>query len=105
MRFLVDAQLPPALARWIASQGFVADHVAIALTPTEQDSAIVEYAVRTGAVIVTKDSDFLTLAPPPSLLLVNTGNMQNRALLALFEAQFGEKVDALAKGDQIVEIS
>jgi predicted nuclease of predicted toxin-antitoxin system len=28
MRFLVDAQLPPALARWIESQGQVAQHVA-----------------------------------------------------------------------------
>jgi predicted nuclease of predicted toxin-antitoxin system len=28
MRFLVDAQLPPALARWLASQGHVAEHVA-----------------------------------------------------------------------------
>lgn len=27
MRFLVDAQLPPALARWLASQGHQADHV------------------------------------------------------------------------------
>lgn len=28
MRFLVDAQLPPALARWIAAQGHEARHVA-----------------------------------------------------------------------------
>ena len=105
MRFLVDAQLPPALARCIVSQGFVAEHVAIVLTPTERDAAIVEYAVKNDAVIVTKDSDFLTLAPPPPLLLVNTGNMQNRALLALFEVQFSQRVTALAKGDLIVEIS
>ncbi|HSM28057.1 MAG TPA: DUF5615 family PIN-like protein [Thioalkalivibrio sp.] len=28
MRFLVDAQLPPALARWLSAQGCPADHVA-----------------------------------------------------------------------------
>lgn len=28
MRFLVDAQLPPALARLLASHGHVAEHVA-----------------------------------------------------------------------------
>jgi predicted nuclease of predicted toxin-antitoxin system len=28
MRFLVDAQLPPALARWRAEQGHQAEHVA-----------------------------------------------------------------------------
>lgn len=27
MRFLVDAQLPPALARWLAAQGHEAEHV------------------------------------------------------------------------------
>jgi predicted nuclease of predicted toxin-antitoxin system len=48
MRFLVDAQRPPALARWIASQGFAAEHVAIVLTPTEPDAEIVEYAVKNG---------------------------------------------------------
>jgi predicted nuclease of predicted toxin-antitoxin system len=28
MRFLVDAQLPPALARWLAEKGHDARHVA-----------------------------------------------------------------------------
>jgi hypothetical protein len=27
MRFIVDAQLPPALARWLAEQGHEAEHV------------------------------------------------------------------------------
>ncbi len=104
MLFLVDAQLPPSLARWIASQGQKAEHVALVLTPTEQDTAIVKYAVASGAVIVTKDSDFLTLAPPPPLLLVTTGNIPNQALLALFQERFGQAVDALARGEVMVEI-
>jgi predicted nuclease of predicted toxin-antitoxin system len=28
MRFLIDAQLPPALARWLSSAGHDAEHVA-----------------------------------------------------------------------------
>jgi len=104
MRFLVDAQLPPALARWIESQGHSAEHVAIVLTPTELDAAIVRYAKENGAVIVTKDSDFLTLAPPPPLLLVTTGNIPNQALLALFQDRFSQRVDALADGKAVVEI-
>lgn len=74
------------------------------MTPMEQDTAIVKYAVANGAVIVTKDSDFLTLAPPPPLLLVTTGNIPNQALLALFEERFGSAVDALARGEAVVEI-
>jgi predicted nuclease of predicted toxin-antitoxin system len=27
MRFLVDAQLPPALARWLSEQGHEAEHL------------------------------------------------------------------------------
>jgi predicted nuclease of predicted toxin-antitoxin system len=42
MLFLVDAQLPPSLARWIASQGQKAEHVALVLTPMEQDTAILK---------------------------------------------------------------
>ena len=44
------------------------------------------YAVEKDAVTVTKDSDFLPLAPPPPLLVVTTGNIPNQALLELFQA-------------------
>jgi predicted nuclease of predicted toxin-antitoxin system len=104
MRFLVDAQLPPALARWIATQGHVAEHVAIAIAPTEADAAIVQYAIENGAVIITKDSDFLTLAPPPPVLIVTTGNITNRALLALFDHRFATAVEELANGQTVVDI-
>jgi predicted nuclease of predicted toxin-antitoxin system len=104
MRFLVDAQLPPALARWIAAQGHAAEHVAIALTPTEPDAGIVQYALQNGAVIITKDYDFLTLAPPPPMIIVATGNITNQALLALFGDRFDAAVGDLAKGQAVVEI-
>jgi uncharacterized protein (DUF433 family) len=52
MRFLVDAQLPPALARWRASQGHVAEHVADCKLETRQ----------------TRRSGILRWGPPLSLL-------------------------------------
>jgi predicted nuclease of predicted toxin-antitoxin system len=104
MRFLVDAQLPPALASWITARGHAAEHVAIALTPTEPDAAIVRYALDHGAVIITKDADFLTLAPPPPVLIVAAGNITNQALLALFGDRFDAVVVELAKGQAVVEI-
>jgi predicted nuclease of predicted toxin-antitoxin system len=104
MRFLVDAQLPPALARWMTAQGHTAEHVATALTPTESDTAIVRYAIDTDAAIVTKDSDFLTLAPPPPLLIVATGNIPNYALLALFGDRFDAALADLTEGQTVVEI-
>lgn len=106
MRFLVDAQLPPTLARWIASQpGHEAEHVAFVLSPSEMDEAIVSYAVAKADVVVTKDADFLDLAPPPQLLVVATGNIPNTALIAVFEERFAAAVQQLLGGRAVVEIS
>lgn len=58
MRFLVDAQLPPALARWLEERGHTAEHVADRGMAAADDRAVWEYALATGAVIVTKDEDF-----------------------------------------------
>ena len=58
MRFLVDAQLPPALARRIEALGHSADHVFDSGLTTASDHAIRAHAAKIGAVIVTKDEDF-----------------------------------------------
>jgi hypothetical protein len=58
LRFLVDAQLPPALARRIEALGHVAKHVADCRLATAADSAIRKHAASTRAVIITKDEDF-----------------------------------------------
>jgi predicted nuclease of predicted toxin-antitoxin system len=44
MRFLVDAQLPPALARWLSAQGCPADHVADLGMAESPDRVIWEWA-------------------------------------------------------------
>ena len=59
MRFLVDAQLPPALARWLAAQGHEAEHVADMRMQAASDIAIWDHALASSAVIVTKDEDQL----------------------------------------------
>jgi predicted nuclease of predicted toxin-antitoxin system len=59
LRFLVDAQLPPALARQIETLGHSADHVFDCGLATASDDAIRAYAATIGAVIVTKDEDFV----------------------------------------------
>ena len=59
MNFLVDAQLPPALARWIVSQGHQATHVFdIGLQATD-DPEIWERARTEITVIISKDEDFV----------------------------------------------
>jgi predicted nuclease of predicted toxin-antitoxin system len=59
MRFLIDAQLPPALARWLSSAGHDAEHVADIGLAGARDGEIWTYALSAGAVIVSKDEDFL----------------------------------------------
>jgi len=58
MRFLVDAQLPPALARWLSGKGHEAEHVADRQMEAASDAAIWDFALRTSAAIITKDEDF-----------------------------------------------
>jgi predicted nuclease of predicted toxin-antitoxin system len=59
VNFLVDAQLPPALARWIASQGHQASHVFDLGFHTADDPVIWERARSESTVIISKDEDFV----------------------------------------------
>lgn len=45
MRFLVDAQLPPALARWLTEQGHHAQHVADIGMMAATDNQIWQWAI------------------------------------------------------------
>ena len=65
MRFLVDAQLPPALARWLVERGYVAEHVFDLGMAGADDREIWAYASRVGAVIITKDEDFPSVGHGP----------------------------------------
>jgi predicted nuclease of predicted toxin-antitoxin system len=60
MAFLVDAQLPPALARGLNGRGHAAEHVVDLSPERATDTAVCAYARQTGDVVVTKDEDFAT---------------------------------------------
>ena len=55
MRFLVDAQLPPALARWLVANGHTAEHVADRQMEAASDAAIWDCALQEAAAIITKE--------------------------------------------------
>lgn len=105
MRFLIDAQLPPALARWLRDRGHEAEHVADLDRIGASDAAIAERAETTGAVLVSKDEDFLTLRLPDrfALLWLRRGNATNRALFGWLEPRWGEIERLLAEGERFVE--
>jgi predicted nuclease of predicted toxin-antitoxin system len=82
LKFLVDAQLPPSLARWISSRDHEATHVFDVSMHTAGDAAIWEYAAANGCVLLTKDEDFvdrwLLSAAPIALVWNPQGQLLER---------------------------
>jgi predicted nuclease of predicted toxin-antitoxin system len=64
MRFLLDMNLPPALAEWLRAEGHDAIHVVEAGLGELPDSAIFEHAAVERRIVVTFDLDFGELAVP-----------------------------------------
>jgi predicted nuclease of predicted toxin-antitoxin system len=107
MRFLVDAQLPPALARWLAAQGREAQHVADLGMTGASDQAIWDKAIELKSVIVSKDEDFIQMSGKgggPQIVWVTFGNASKAALLDKMEKAFPQIAEALEAGEQVVEV-
>jgi len=107
MRFLVDAQLPPAVAAWLRRKGHEAQTVKDVDLRDADDALIWSFAESTGATIVTKDEDFALLAARtagPTVLWVRSGNLVNRLLLARLEQAWPEIEGYFAAGANLVEL-
>lgn len=108
MRFLVDAQLPPALAAYLRSVGHDAEHVQRIGLGAASDRDIRHHAGAIRAVLITKDVDFLSLAPAgalhPPVIWVRLGNVRNAALITVFEGVLPQLVSAIEAGELLVEV-
>ncbi len=108
MIFIVDAQLPPSLATWLSSEGFDAVAVRDLGLRDASDALIWKRASVDGAVIVTKDEDFVRLAATdtggPRVLWVRTGNVLNRILIARFEIAWTDLSAHLMSSARVIEI-
>ena len=108
MKFVVDAQLPPSLARWISSRAHQAIHVVDIAMHTAGDAAIWEHAAAEGCVLVTKDEDFVDrwlLSPAPiALVWIRKGNCSNDALLTWLEPLWSDTVKRLEQGERLIEL-
>lgn len=110
MKFLIDAQLPPALAAWLQRTGHEAIHVRDVGLREADDAAIWNYAVQNGTVIVTKDEDFVARSvhtaesTPPVVVWLRVGNATNRALEPWIEARLAGIVELLEQGHRLVEV-
>lgn len=108
MRFLIDAQLPPALARVLTERGHLAEHVTDIGPGDVSDAVLWQYALDHDAVIVSKDEDFVDLAsvrsPAPVIVWVRRGNTTRRDLLAWFAPLIDSLTDLVAAGNRVVEL-
>ena len=107
MKFIVDEQLPPSSARWVRLQGHEAWHVMDISLLSASDHQIAKAAVDRGAVMVTKDKDYLewrrTIAGL-QVLWLRTGDVSNRVLLAAMEAGWAQAALLLAEGNTLVAL-
>jgi predicted nuclease of predicted toxin-antitoxin system len=108
VKFLVDNQLPAALAHFLRKRGLECQHVLEVGFAEASDSETCRYALEHGRVIVTKDEDFLYLAGLPKseikLLWVRLGNCRTKALLAAIERIWPKIEAGLMAGERIIEI-
>ena len=107
MRFLVDAQLPPDLARFLTSCGYEAKHVEEIGLLSADDSEIWERARSDGFIIVTKDADFAALSnlrTGPQILWLRFGNTRKAELRARLGPLLPRIVAALVAGEKLIEV-
>lgn len=108
MKFLIDNQLPAALAEYLRNRGFDSQHVFDIGLEKAADADICQYALANDRVIISKDQDFLYLANQPRikirLIWVRMGNCRTSALLQAFERLWPEVETALNSGDQVIEV-
>ncbi len=105
----IDAQLPPALARWLNAERSVhAVHVYELGMHQDTDWAIFSAARKASALVVTKDDDFVKLlgqhGPPPKVLWVRTGNVSNTELRRMMLNGWDRAARMFAQGEDLVEI-
>lgn len=108
MKFVVDAQLPPALARALQQAGHDVQAVRELGLHEAEDSDIWDSALANHAVVITKDQDFADrlLASPsaPVIVWLRIGNTSNRALLAWLLPLWPEVISRIESGDNLVEV-
>ena len=106
----LDAQLSPAIAPWVATTIGVEAHALrdVGLRDAT-DREIYLAARRAGAVVVTKDADFVLLqgqlGPPPKVIWLRCGNTSNARLKEILIKTFPRARLLLEGTESLVEIT
>jgi predicted nuclease of predicted toxin-antitoxin system len=108
VKFLVDAQLPPALAQWLREAGHEASHVEDFGLREAEDQAIWRHAEMGGFAILTKDEDFASRTrhreSGAAVIWLRIGNSTNPALRKWIEARLPSITRLATQGDRLIEV-
>ncbi len=106
--FLVDANLPVALARNLAALGVDSVHVVDLVDVTTPDTEVWVMASGENRTIVTRDADFAELVrgtkSGPSVIWVRLGNVRKQVLLDRINRDWHKIVDLLEAGERLIEL-
>jgi predicted nuclease of predicted toxin-antitoxin system len=109
VKIWIDAQLSPALANWLTN------HFAVEAVRLQElnlidssDSAIFNLARNAGAIILTKDRDFVEIGSSPwnstTCHLDHVRQYANREMMRVLSGKFERACELLASGETMVEI-
>ncbi len=109
MKFLIDAQLPVRLSRFLQTAGYDTIHTRdLPQQNATPDTEVNTISIQESRIVITKDSDFfdsfLIRQEPYKLLLVTTGNITNAELEALFQSNLPLLVELFSQ-HSLIEIS
>lgn len=106
----IDAQMSPKIAAWIP-ENFPATALSVrdvGLRDAEDREIFLE-ARRRSVVVMTKDSDFITLqtelGAPPKIIWITCGNTSNARLKEILTDTLSTAIDLLNGGEDLVEVS
>ena len=109
MKFLVDAQLPRRLKRWLVERGYDAVHT-LDLPDKNRttDDFISDLSMKQKRVVISKDSDFFNRffqkLEPYKLIYLTTGNITTDELIGIFERNLDQILVEIQFGN-VVEVS
>ena len=109
MRVLIDAHLPKRLSEFLSAHDIESKHTLdLPKKNATPDSEIIRYADDENRIVISKDSDFLDNyildGSPKKLLIVSTGNINNRNLIQLFEKNL-DILKSLFEENSVIEIN
>ncbi len=109
MKVIVDAHLPKRLSEFLSANNIDLKHTLdLPNKNRTTDTEIILIADTENRIVISKDSDFLDNyildGSPKKLLIISTGNINNKMLLRLFENNL-ETIKSLFKDSSVVELN